>query len=408
MRRFAVLAAVAACGGSGALPDSAVVDVLPDAFVCQSIGALPAFQRLGGNPSMVAGEHIFTDLQVDTSIADPSLSWSDAAQVFDLYYATRHATTYADAGVQEIRHAQSADLSGFSLDDEPSLVANPDPDAWDNINTETPTVVFNPTAPPAQRYLMMYSGANGPFAYESGFPNYAIGAAFSEDGKHFARITADQSPHGQAGLVLTGQDAYPTAIGAIVADPELALVDGTYHLFFSSYACGGAGCLPTAYGIGHATSTDGIHWTVAEAPVASLLFDPSDPVSGGAQPSVIYDPVHCLWEMWISDSPTDTAAQPVQFNNMAGPWHATSTDGVTWTPDYAGMTRDLIWSSIAPGEDRGLLTGPDVAIDGDARYMAYVGFSDQDVPADFYLPDMSPAGFEPAVMTLDIATRGAF
>ncbi len=408
MRLFAVLAVVAACGGGGALPDSAIVDVEPDSFVCQPIGALPTFQRLGGNPALVAGEHIYSDLQVDTSIADPSLSWSAAAQVFDLYYATRHATTYADTGVQEIRHGQSADLSGFSLDDEPSLVANPDPNAWDNINTETPTVVFNPDAPPAQRYLMMYSGANAAFAYASGFQNYSIGAAFSEDGKHFSRITADQSPHGQLGLVFTGQDAYPTAVGAIVADPELALVDGTFHLWFSSYACGGAGCLPTAYGIGHATSSDGIHWTVAETPVASLLFDAGNPVTGGSQPSVIYDPLHCLWEMWISDPPVDTETQPVQFNNMAGPWHATSTDGVTWTPDYAGMTRDLTWSSLAPGEDRGLLTGPDIAINGDARYMAYVGFSDQDVPADFYLPDMSSAGFESAVMTLDIATRGAF
>jgi hypothetical protein len=35
----------------------------------------------------------------------------------------------------------------------------------------------------------------------------------------------------------------------------------------------------------------------------------------------------------------------------------------------------------------------------------YVGFSDQDVPADFFLPDRTKLGFRPGVMTLNVATR---
>ncbi len=161
------------------------------------------------------------------------------------------------------------------------------------------------------------------------------------------------------------------------------------------------------YGISHATSTDGVHWTVAEAPVRSLLRAGIDPNSGGGQPSVIYDEIHCRWEMWLkSDAAGDTTNQPVTFNNMAGVWHATSTDAVQWTINYNGV-RDLAWNATTPdtGEHLGLLTGADVAAKSTGRYMIYGGFDDQNVPAGFALPTSS--GSVPAVTTLDIATRDA-
>jgi len=221
-------------------------------------------------------------------------------------------------------------------------------------------------------------------------------------------VPAAESPHGKDGLVLTGADVYPGSVGAIVADPDVTYVAGTYHLWFSSFACTGTNCATiTNYGIGHATSSDGVHWTVREAPVRSLLRASADTKTGGAQPSVIYDDVHCRWELWMtSDAPGDTTAQPIVFNNTAGVWHAISNDGASWSVNFNG-TRDQAWMPSAAGEHLGLLTGTEVAAKSTARYMLYVGFDDQNVPSGFYLPDRSVQGYEPGVMVLDLATRDA-
>jgi hypothetical protein len=221
-------------------------------------------------------------------------------------------------------------------------------------------------------------------------------------------VPASESPFAKDGLVLTGKAAYPAAVDAIVADPEVVFVDGTYHLWFSSFACEGANCgTVTDFGIGHATSPDGVTWTVLEAPVKSLLRASANDTTGGQQPSVIYDARHCKWEMWLtSDLPNDTAAQPVAFNNMAGVWHADSSDGVVWSVFYTGQ-RNLTWNAASPepGEKLGLLTGADVAQNSTGRLMLYVGFDDQNVPNGFFLPDKTQTGFRPGVMTLNIATR---
>jgi hypothetical protein len=309
-----------------------------------------------------------------------------------------------------IRHASSPDLVAWTIDDAPSLVAATDAAAWDHHNTETPSVAYNPDAAPDRRYVLMYSGANGMLPGFT-FPAYAIGVAFSADGHTFTRVPAAESPHGKDGLAFTGMDAYPAEGGGIVADPDITYVNGTYQLWFSSFACGGTNCASeTAFGVGHATSTDAVHWTPAEVPVRSLLRASADKTTGGKNPSVIYDDTHCRWEMWLtSDVAGETDVQPVVFNNMVGAWHATSSDAVTWSINYTGQ-RDLAWNATTPdaGEHLGLLTGADVAAKGTARYMVYVGFDDQNVPSGFYLPDHSAQpGYRPGVMTLNVATRDA-
>ena len=92
----------------------------------------------------------------------------------------------------------------------------------------------------------------------------------------------------------------------------------------------------------------------------------------------------------------ETDIQPVVFNNMAGVWRATSTDGVSWSVNFNG-TRDLKWNNLAPdaGEHLGLLTGTDVAMKLTGRYM----------PSGFLLPNHS--GTQAGVMTLNLATRDA-
>jgi hypothetical protein len=238
------------------------------------------------------------------------------------------------------------------------------------------------------------------------FQDYAIGAAFSADGVTFTRVPAAESPKGKAGLVLAGEDAFPGSADAMVADPEVVFVGGTYHLWFSSFACSGASCgTVDAYGISHATSTDGIHWTVEAAPVRSLLRASADLTSGAGQPSVVYDSVHCRWEMWLtSDLAGEHDAQPVTSDNMAGVYNATSANGTSWTINYL-FARDVVWDQTAAGEHLGLRTGADVAQRDTGRYMVYVGFDDQNVPSGSLLPTTS--GTTPGVSTLNLATRDA-
>jgi hypothetical protein len=396
-----------ACGDDAAVIPDAPIMPMPDApsMTCLPQSAVGSFYRRTPNPRFIAGR-TFTDGLMDTAIADPDLHWDGS--VWHLYYQSPHGATFNPAGPQVIRHATSADLATWSFDETPSFSVSTVASAWDTLDAETPTVVYNPNAPADRRYLLLYSGASGSLP-GYGFPAYSIGAAFSADGKVFTRVPASESPHAADGLVFTGSDAYPGATGAIVADPEVVLVGDTYHLWFSSFACSGASCATvTAYGIGHATSTDGIHWTVDAAPIPSLLRASADKTTGGAQPSVVYDDVHCRWELWMtSDSPaTENDNQPIEFNNMVGVWHATSTNGSSWTVNF-NQVRDLVWDGTATGEHLGLLTGADVALKGTGRYMLYVGFDDQNVPTGSYLPDRTSTGFRAGVMTLNVATRDA-
>lgn len=395
----------AGCGGGGGSPDAGGDATTDGTSNCQPISAQGQFTRRANNPRYLPGA-TFTDGKIDTSISDPDVHWDGSK--YQVYFMASHGTAFGSPDqVQVVRHASSADRVTWTVDDAPVFTVDPDPAAWDHTHAETPTVVYNPAAPADRRYLLMYAGAAGTFPYPGyTFNNYAIGAAFSADGVTFTRVSAAESPHGKAGLVLTGKQAYPLATDGIVADPELALVDGVYHLWFSSFACTGGSCETTSdFGIGHATSTDGVHWTVAEAPVRSLLRTSSDTRSGGQQPSVVYDAEHCRYELWLtSDVGTENDAQPIEFNNMMGVYKAESTDGASWSIRY-DRPRDLQWSASEPGEHLGLLTGADVAQSSSGRLMLYVGFDDQNVPSGFFLPDRTAMGFRPGVMTLQVATR---
>ena len=410
MSRWLCAAVIAAgCGGSDPVAVDAAIGMRPDAppSQCQPQGSVGQFYRRSPNPRLISGTHAYVDHTVDIAITDPDLRWDDASATWQLYYHGPNAVDYQSPITPMIRHATSPDLAAWTIDEAPALVAGTDADAWDHMTTETPSVAYNPNAPVAHRYLMMYSGANAMFG-TAGFPAYAIGAAFSADGKTFTRVAASDSPHGLEGQVLTASDAYFGMTG-VVADPEVVFVAGKYHLWFSSYACSGPCTSPSAYGVSHATSTDGIHWQVAEAPVRSLLKMAAVPTSGGGQPSVIYDEIHCRWEMWLrADADGEANAQPIVFNNMVGVWHATSQDGVTWSVDYGGA-RDLAWNSTTPddGEHLGLLTGADVAAKGASRYMVYSGFDNQNVPPGFVLFDRSQQGYESGVITLNVAARDA-
>ncbi|MBA3393910.1 MAG: hypothetical protein H0T89_14785 [Deltaproteobacteria bacterium] len=393
-------------GGSSGSPDAGVdagVDAPPSN--CQPLGAQGQFIRRAGNPRLLAGR-TFGDGKQDLSIADPDVHWDGTR--YRVYYSATHATTFAATDkVPVVRHASSADRMTWTVDDAPVFTISADTAAWDRLHTEAPTVVENPAAPADRRYLMLYAGASRAFPFAGyAFPEYNIGAAFSADGITFTRITAAQSPHAKAGLVLTGQQAYPGSTGAIVSDPDVAIIDGVYHVWFTSFACTGPSCgTPTDSGIAHATSPDGITWTVREAPVRSLLRASADRKSGGQQPSVIHDAVHCRWELWLTnDLGAENDAQPTELANTMGVYHADSVDGLNWSINYA-RARDLQWSATEPGERLGLRTGIDVAQNTTGRLMLYVGYDDQNVPAGYTIPDRTTAGSRSGVMTLNVATR---
>jgi hypothetical protein len=412
MSRVPFLVLLVACGGK----DPVMIDAPQtgsDAPSCQAQSAIGNFYRRQPNPRFIPGNHTFTDGKIDMTVGDPDLRWDEASASWQLYFHTGHGTTFTDPSqILVIRHATSADLATWTLDDAASLQVSATAGAWDSINVETPSVVYNPDAAPDRRYLMLYSGAKGLFGHGKNFPGFAIGAAFSGDGQTFTRVPASESPHGEDGLVLTGADVYPGVLAALVSDPDVVYLGGTYHMWFSSFACSGTTTCDatTANGIGHATSSDGVHWTVAEAPVRSLLHQSADLTTGGDKPSVIYDDVHCKFELWLtSDVPSDVANQPANEGNMAGVWHATSNDGLSWTINYNG-TRDLVWNSITPdaGEHLGLSRGADIAAKSTGRYMVYTGFDDQNVPPGFVVYDHSASpGYRPGVITLDLATRDA-
>lgn len=348
---------------------------------------------------MIAGTHTFTDAKLDTAIADPSLVWDEAGALWHLYYQSPHGTTFNPPGPMVIRHATSPDLTTWSFQDAPAFTVATT--GWDSTHAETPTVLYNPAAAADRKFVLMYSGAGQTFPHSGyTFADYAIGVAFSADGTSFTRAGSNN------GKAIDAATVYPGSLDGVVADPELVLVDGTYHLFFSSFGCSGTNCATVdAYGISHMTSSDALTWTLQEAPVRSLLSASANLASGYSQPSAVYDEAHCRWELWMADqTKSDVDMQPVSFNNMAGVIRATSTNGMTWQKDSA---RDLSWDMTAAGEHLGLLTGADIAQKGTGRYMVYVGFDDQNVPPNSYLPTTAPPGYTAGVMTLNLATRDA-
>ena len=158
------------------------------------------------------------------------------------------------------------------------------------------------------------------------------------------------------GFVLTAPEAsaFESGIGAptVLYDDDTS----TWHMYFESQvehsqaeACAcleldegdTAGCLEytDVWAIGHATSTDGVSWTVDEAPV----FEPEAGTFYGcsvAQPAVLKDS-DGTWHLFFTSKAEPLTADPdtgdafetalqVQYLENGFGW-ATSTDGVSWT-----------------------------------------------------------------------------
>ena len=121
-------------------------------------------------------------------------------------------------------------------------------------------------------------------------------------------------------------------------------VDGTYHLFYT----GNDG---TSWGLGHATSPDGIRWTK----------DPKNPAFWNAQSSVVlYE--NGLFKMW--------------YVNVSGPAYAidyaTSVDGTAWDQSLANPVL-----TVSPsGWDSSLITTGAILHDASGYRLWYTGTAD--------------------------------
>ncbi len=356
-------------------------------------------------PILTAGAR--RDGLLDIAIGDPDVLYDKDTGMWHLWYQTGRASSYTSSDNRMvIRHAQSKDAgSNWMVDSEPALTLPEDSSAWDANYSETPSVVYDPNAPADRRYKLYYSGASG--MHPLGFPDYQIGLAISADGRNFTRIPASESPYHQAGLVLRAADALPDVknlAGGIVADPEVQLIDGIYHLWFSSFA-NDADNRFLAFGISHATSADGIHWKASpNNPIPSLRNSDN---AGGQQPSVAWNSELERWEMWFtSDTDKETAQIPSAFNPSLGFWRATSKDAITWEVDYSAP-RDVYWRPASLDENNGLLTGGEVVIVDGIRHLFYTGWGSVNVPEGFIVPVRDSRKYVPAVLNLIHATQPA-
>jgi len=344
----------------------------------------------------------------DLAVADPTIVWDDDAGVFRGWWSTTVAGEFGPDGpsINGIRYAESPDGIRWTVQQGLAFsAAFGDPGAWDGTHSETPFVIRVPSNPPERRYLLYYSGGNIDACSVGEAPCYEIGLAFSADGKHFSRLPADESPYGEAGLVLRGEETLKSVVGmtlGIVADPTLILEpDGTFRMWMSGYA-EDASHVPLAFGISEASSTDGVHWTPAELNPLPSLRRPGE-VAAGQQPSVLYNPRTRLYEMWFTnDREADEQRTPATLFQAFGYWHATSPDGIHWAPEY-GDEPDFRWDAAEASERWGLLTGVHVLLHGGHYMMYYSAWSTVDVPPLFLIP--TRRGLVDGVTALNLAIR---
>lgn len=372
----------------GQIAESGAEADAPDAAEPDPCGPLgPAFARCAQNPLYTAGRK-HPDGRLELFVADPSFLYDEDEHKWKAWWQSPLSEDYLAQDIATaILYAESDDGLTWTVQDEPVLAAKRDPADWDYDSLETPTVIKVPGNPPQRRYVMFYSGGNyaavqSPIA---GYVWYQIGVAFSADGRSFERLPASESPYaGQTtpyqnieGLLMLGRDAFPGMSGVydgLVADPDVVIVDGTWHLHFSSMPVDES-YAPLDFGISHATSPDGLHWTMSQ----------DNPVWVGMQPSVVWDDVAARFELYYNgDSDAEKGAAPSQFNPSVHVSHATSSDGDSFVA--SSPIHVLDWDASNDYEEYGWLTGADAVLRPDGFWLYFTGFSSVNPPPNFYVP----------------------
>ncbi len=359
----------------------------------------PAWSRCAANPVDQAGFQQ-PDGRYEVSIGDPDVQYDGAAHLWRMWWSTTLMVHYGDpTSTLGIKYGTSSDGVTWKVQPALTIASSGNAADWDSAKVETPTVLHMPNNPPGTRYLLWYSGAGTTMLTVNGSPvtGYQIGAATSDDGTSFTRVPASMSPYGKAGLVLEGKDAFPGLAGVadgLVADPEIVFDGALLHLFFSSLAVDASG-KPLAFGVSHATSTDGIHWTPAAGnPIAAT--------NGSKGPSVVKT-AQGSWEMYYQqDSSSDLAMVPSTFNPQLGIWKTTSSDLTTWTAP--GAARELEWDGSLVTEKYGWIAVGDMALVGGEHRYYYPAFSGLTPPSPTWVCP-TQTGNVPSLIVLDVARK---
>lgn len=349
-------------------------------------GAPPApallWRRHPHNPVIVPGFRVTPGGPAGVTVADASVLYDEDDRRWKMWFATGWDQP---AGSRiGIKYAESPDGVAWTIATGLALEPGPAPSDWDHTNAETPSVVKDPSAPPDRRYMLWYSGGNAARrSINRGFPYYQIGLAFSRDGRRFTRVPAAESPYAWSGLVLVVQHALPASpevTDGILADPDVLLQRGVFHMWFSTLGLNRRGEVVTG-GIGYASSRNGVSWHGSRKnPLPSLMRE--RPIIPSTQPSVVWNQQRGLFEIWYSN---DRAVELAQFPQDArefaasGYWYASSKDGEEWLTLH-GAGRDFRWDRTSDAERYGLVTGVEVVLRQGEYRMYYTALGVTKVP----------------------------
>jgi predicted GH43/DUF377 family glycosyl hydrolase len=332
-------------------------------------------------------------------MGDPCVIFDETASLWKVWFNATRAKSFADDSSYQviIKYAESRDGRRWDVQQEPVLVAGRGKGDWDYYSAETPDVVINRDAPPERRYVMLYSGSAEVTA-EYG-PNYRIGVAFSQDGKDFSRLSKTQSVDGREGMVVTPEMVLPEfrpIKQGVVADPDVVLREGVYHLWFSSYAVSAKNG-KTTYGISYATSKDAIDWTPGPRnPIPELI--------GSNAPGVVWDDQNDVYRIWYSlDTPAETNKIPANGSfETLGFWQATSTNGSDWRADR--RQRDYEWDPSSK-VNLGIYFGPSPLYYRNKLYLFHVAWHRAKKPhRDLVIP-LRTGAFVSGYSAIHLVTR---
>jgi len=374
------------------------------------------WKRNTSNPLVIPK---LTSTTIDISATDPSILFDPEDNKWKIWYASALKDLSSLAETMTIKYSESADGVNWT-DGQIAFQVASSTTAWDYTTTETPMVIINPdpAAPASKKFIMWYAGGNSIMDASLGrptsFPYYQIGLAYSTDGKQFTRYTPGLD--GQPGLAMAADAALfgaslPGTFGdGLIADPEVIYNsnDMMFHMWFSSYAETVANP-PTpgersqlAFGVAHAVSADGISWTFPHDNPLPSLRKPGE-LGSGQQPSVIYNSVTNQYDMWLTnDTLEQSQAVPCNAFQANGFWHAVSSDGVSWTPDY--IQQDFTWQPTNAYESLGLLTGVDVIKVNGTLHAFYAAWGNEQIPDPtiYVCPDQA-GNLIPAIITINSA-----
>jgi len=256
---------------------------------------------------------------------------------------------------------------------------------WDKTHVETPCVVKDDSLPDGhpRKFRMYYAGMD--YKRRSSKTvrkdqdslkitsdgdsmtgvDYAIGLAFSKDGRNFTRLPLAESPYGQEGLVLAPNapaDGNNLWDAASVVDPHVLKVGDKYHMWYTS-RCLDSGKSSPYYSISYAVSDDGVRWE-KHGPVIKpeAAWETGAEEPGVGRPYVIWR--NNRFEMFYDATKRDD--NPLK-NSMAGIGYAVSDDGVHWKKEM-----DPVFVPLGgKGEAKGVIVGGAVLYKDTERFLYY-------------------------------------